>query len=126
MNLRVLALALANLQQFEALFEDEGISTITAPDGETISLFDLKMLYEQRVKLPLEEAIAVEAGLYNSANGYAHDDPFIIRTVRHLCEISGMDYQEPPLEFLSMPEISHSSTPLRFLGGLREHRFHVS
>jgi hypothetical protein len=95
MELTVLAALLENLQQFEALFEDEGIETITGPDGTRYNLFDIKRIYGFRFLLDRKEAIAIEVSLYHSSNGHRPDDPYILGILRHLCEISGTAYKEP-------------------------------
>jgi hypothetical protein len=113
MDLRVLAMMLANLQQFEALFETEGIDTITTPGGEIVNLFDLKDLYGQRHMLDITDAVAIEVSLYYSANGKGADDPAVIGSLRRLCEITGTEYKEPSLELLAN---TGSSFPLQFFG----------
>jgi hypothetical protein len=54
-----------HLQSFEALFETEGIDTITGPDGTVYTVFDLRRLYDMRLGLlaPLR-ARAIELFLY--------------------------------------------------------------
>jgi hypothetical protein len=98
MDLRVLAQVLGNLQQFEALFETEGTETITAPGGERINLFDVKKLYEQRYLLPWEDAMVIEVALYHSANGHDPDNPRVIDILRELCQRTGTEYEEPPIQ----------------------------
>jgi len=100
MDLGALAAVLSHLQQFEALFEDEGTDTITAPDGERICLHDVRKLYDQRYLLPRDDAVILEVSLYHSANGYLPDDPHIISILRQLCILTGTDYQDPAPQFL--------------------------
>jgi hypothetical protein len=64
MDHRVLRELLRNLQLFEALFETEGIDTLTGPDGEEYCLFDLRRLYACRVHLSQRQCQAVELFLY--------------------------------------------------------------
>jgi hypothetical protein len=56
---------LRNLQHWRGLFEDEGTSTLTAPDGEVFCLQDLQDLYDHRHALPSLQAQAVELCLYH-------------------------------------------------------------
>lgn len=111
MELVVLAHFLENLQQFEALFETEGIETVIGPDGTRYNLFDIKDLYGRRFFLPREEAVAIEVSLYHSANGHKADDPYILSILRKLCEVAGVEYKEPELVLLS------NSSTLNLLGG---------
>jgi hypothetical protein len=99
-NLVVLGRVLENLQQFQALFEDEGVYTITAEGGEVISLFDVRRIYEARYLLPMEEAVAIEVSLYHGANGHNADSPYIIGILRRLCVAAQVDYEEPPVNVL--------------------------
>lgn len=117
MRLDVLAAVLANLQQFEALFEDEGTDTLTAPDGERISLHDVRHLYARRFLLPLEEAVTLQVSLYDGANGYEPGHPHIIAIVRRLCELTGTEYEEPPLPSFLESLRGGSGGSLTFLGG---------
>jgi len=61
---RVLRELLRNLQLFEALFETEGVDTLTGPDGVEYCLFDLKRLYGCRFHLSQRQRQAVELFLY--------------------------------------------------------------
>jgi len=112
MELVVLAAFLENLQQFEALFENEGIETVTGPDGQRYNLFDLKNIYGRRFLLDQEEAVAIEVSLYHSANGHKPDDPYILDILRKLCVLADIEYQEPELVLLS-----HTGPELKLLGG---------
>ena len=60
MNVTVLRELFRNIQQFKALYETEGIDSITSPDGEEISLWDLLYLYEQLPLLPRRQHQAIE------------------------------------------------------------------
>lgn len=112
MELVVLAAFLENLQQFEALFENEGVETVTGPDGQRYNLFDIKGIYGHRFLLPQEEAVAIEVSLYHSANGHKPDDPYILGILRKLCTLSGIEYEEPDLVLLS-----NTGAELSLLGG---------
>lgn len=57
---------LRNLQAFEALFEAEGIDTITSPDGEEWCLYDLQYLYRCRTLLSPRQQQAIELCLYDN------------------------------------------------------------
>lgn len=92
----MLAHAMAALQEFEALFEDEGTSVLPAPGGEEISLFDLKKLYDQRHLLEMEEAMAIELHFYHDNDG---DNPEAMAALRRLCELTKTEFEEPSLEF---------------------------
>lgn len=96
----MLAHAMAALQEFEALFEDEGTSVLPAPNGDEISLFDLKKLYGQRHLLEMEEAMAIELHFYH---GNDAANPEALAALRRLCELTKTVYEEPSLEFFSAP-----------------------
>jgi hypothetical protein len=113
MELVVLAALLTHLQQFESLFETEGVETITGHDGQQYNLFDIKRLYGYRFFLSQEEAVAIEVSLYHSANGHKPDDPYILAILRKLCIAAGVEYREPELVLLN----SNVSGELRLLGG---------
>ena len=49
-----------NLAQWRALYESEGLDTITDPDGEEISLFDIEYLYDNLDKLPKRQRQSIE------------------------------------------------------------------
>lgn len=50
-----------SLEQFRALYQDLGIDTITGPDGESWSLWDLEYLYEESQRiLPTKQARTIE------------------------------------------------------------------
>ena len=55
-----------NLAQWRALYESEGLDTITGPDGDEISLFDIEYLYDNLDKLPKRQRQSIE--LYLVAN----------------------------------------------------------
>lgn len=57
---------LRNLQAFEALFENEGIDTITGPDGQDWNLWDLRYLYECRTLLSPRQQQAIELCFYEN------------------------------------------------------------
>lgn len=62
---RVLRELFRHLQAFEALHETEGIDAITGPDGTTYSIYDLRRLYDSRLRLlPPRRAQAIEFFLY--------------------------------------------------------------
>ena len=111
MDLVTLGRVLENLQQFQALFEDEGNDSIIAPDGQVISLFDVRKVYEARLLLPMDDAVAIEVSLYHGANGHNADSPYIIGILRRLCEVARFDYEEPPVSVLG------SGNELILLGG---------
>jgi DNA-directed RNA polymerase specialized sigma24 family protein len=64
MDHRVLRELLRNLQLFEALFETEGVDTLSGPDGMEYCLFDLQRLYGCRFHLSQRQRQAVELFLY--------------------------------------------------------------
>lgn len=51
---------LRNLQAFRAAYESDGVDSITAPDGQVWSLFDVEHIYEHRVKLSPRQKQAIE------------------------------------------------------------------
>ena len=92
MRLDTLASFIGNLQQFAAFQEDESIDTITAPGGERYSLWDIRRIYDQRVLLPCDEAVAIEVGLYHSRSDRAQVD----RTSSESCVTSAMSLTSLP------------------------------
>lgn len=54
-----------NLAAFQSLYESEGVDTVTDPDGNEWSLWDIKYVYEWSLStLPKRQAQAVEYFLY--------------------------------------------------------------
>lgn len=54
-----------HLQEFEELFQSEGIDTLNGPDGASYSIFDLRQLYDIRDRvLAPQRARAIELFLY--------------------------------------------------------------
>ena len=49
-----------NLQEWDSLYQSEGIDTITGDDGQSYSLWDLKYLYGHLGKLPKRQHQAIE------------------------------------------------------------------
>lgn len=49
-----------NLAQWRALYESEGLDTITDPEGEEVSIFDIEYLYENLDKLPKRQSQSIE------------------------------------------------------------------
>lgn len=49
-----------NLAQWRALYESEGLDTITDSDGEEISIFDIEYLYDNLDKLPKRQKQSIE------------------------------------------------------------------
>lgn len=49
-----------NLQAWRALYEAEALDSITGPDGEGWSLWDVEYLYRQLPVLPLRQRQAIE------------------------------------------------------------------
>src|ERR1035437_5147163 len=49
-----------NLAQWRSLYESEGLDSITGPDGEEISLFDIEYLYDNLDKLPKRQRQSIE------------------------------------------------------------------
>lgn len=63
-DLGVLRELLRNLQQFEALYESEGLDSVRAPDGQDWSIHDLQYLYSCRTLLSPRQQQAIELCLY--------------------------------------------------------------
>ena len=62
---RVLREFIRHLQEFEALFQTEGIDSLNGPDGASYSIFDLRRLYDIRHELlSPQRARAIEYFLY--------------------------------------------------------------
>lgn len=62
---KLLIRILRNLQFFYSLYINEGTDTLTGPDGDIYSIFDLMSLYEKRTALlSPQRAKAVEYVLY--------------------------------------------------------------
>jgi len=53
-----------NLQAFRAVFEAEGVETLSGPDGQVWNLWDLEYLYEQIVFLPPRQRQAIQLCLF--------------------------------------------------------------
>jgi hypothetical protein len=65
-NVGVLRELFRHLQAFQALFESEGLDTITGPDGTDYHLADLEYLYSCRVRLSPRQRQAIELCLYSN------------------------------------------------------------
>jgi len=65
-DLSVLRELLRNLQAFESLHETDGIDTITDPQGQEWSLWDLQYLYGCRRLLSARQKEAIELCLYRN------------------------------------------------------------
>lgn len=94
---RVLRELFRHLQEFEALFQAEGIDSLTGPDGTVYSLFDLRRLYDMRViLLPRQRARAIEMFLYEDmreqdaavAMGLSPDTPVAIYATQGLKQLA--------------------------------------
>lgn len=60
MDVTILRELFRQIQQWKALYETDGIDSLTGPTGEEISLWDLLYLYEQLPKLPKRQHQAIE------------------------------------------------------------------
>ena len=94
---RVLRELFRHLQEFEALFQTEGIDTVTGPDGTGYSVFDLRRLYEIRHKiLSPQRARAIEKFLYEDmreqdaalAMGLSRETPVAIYATQGLKQLA--------------------------------------
>lgn len=63
-DVKVLRELFRNLQAWQALFESEGIDTITAPDGRDYHLADIEYLYSCRTLLSPRQRQAIELCLF--------------------------------------------------------------
>lgn len=86
-----------HLQEFEALFESEGIDALIGPDGTIYSIFDLRRLYDKRYELlSLQRARAIEFFLYldlreqdaAEAMGLSRETPVAIYATQGLKQMS--------------------------------------
>jgi DNA-directed RNA polymerase specialized sigma24 family protein len=55
-----------NLQALESLYESDGIDTITTPDGQEWTVWDLQYLYDCRARLSPRQSQAIELCLYRN------------------------------------------------------------
>ena len=94
---RVLRELFRHLQEFEALFQTEGIDTISGPDGTTYCIFDLRRLYDIRdALLSRQRSKAVEFFLYLDmreqdaalAMGLSKDTPVAIYATQGLKQLA--------------------------------------
>jgi predicted DNA-binding protein (UPF0251 family) len=94
---RVLRELFRHLQEFEALFQTEGIDTVTGPDGTGYSVIDLRRLYEIRHRLLTpQRARAIEMFLYKDmreqdaalAMGLSRDTPVAIYATQGLKQLA--------------------------------------
>ena len=106
MDHRVLRELLRNLQLFEALFETEGIDTLTGHDGVEYCLFDVQRLYGFRFYLSQRQREAVELFLYQDlrerevakAMGVSEANPVAIyatQGLRRLAQIYDNGFEVP-------------------------------
>lgn len=99
---------LRHLQQWQGLFEDEGIYALTGPDGEDFCLQDIQLLYGMRYQLTPDQATAIELLLYHDMPPeYAGPASMLLHCdegVRALCDmyngIFGSAQAEQQLSFL--------------------------
>jgi DNA-directed RNA polymerase specialized sigma24 family protein len=66
MDVGTLRELLRNLQAFQSLHEDFGITEITGPEGVVYSLYDIEYLYECRQRLSPRQRQAIELFLYRN------------------------------------------------------------
>lgn len=88
-----------HLQEFEALFESEGIDALIGPDGTIYSIFDLRRLYDKRYELlTLQRARAIEFFLYldlreqdaAEAMGLSRETPVAIYATQGLRQLAAV------------------------------------
>lgn len=83
MSVGVLRELLRNLQAFRALYESEGVDTLTGPDGDSYSLWDLEALYRKVDDLPPRQKEAIDLFLIQNIKekeaavmmGVSHTNP---------------------------------------------------
>lgn len=94
----VLRELIRNLQQWEALFADEHIDTITGPDGSVYHLSDIQYLFECRTLLSPRQRQAIELCLYQDTKekdatlimGVSRTNPvamYATNGLRRICEM---------------------------------------
>lgn len=66
MDVDTLRALFRNLQAFQSLREERGVTEITSPEGETYSIFDIEYLYESRSLLSPRQRQAIEWFLYEN------------------------------------------------------------
>jgi DNA-directed RNA polymerase specialized sigma24 family protein len=87
-----------NLQQWEALFADEHIDSITGPDGSVYHLADVQYLFECRTLLSPRQKQAIELCLYRDTKekdasllmGVSQTNPvamYATNGLRRICEM---------------------------------------
>lgn len=66
MTVRILRELIRHLQAWRALYESDGIDTITGPDGQTYCLHDVEYLYQCRTLLSPRQSEAINLFLYQN------------------------------------------------------------
>jgi predicted DNA-binding protein (UPF0251 family) len=93
----VLRELIRHLQGFEALFQTEGIDTVTGPDGTEYSVIDLRRIYDIRYELlSPQRARAIEMFLYEDmreqdaalAMGLSRETPVAIYATQGLKQLA--------------------------------------
>lgn len=94
---RVLRELFRHLQEFEVLFQTEGVDALNGPDGTSYSIFDLRKLYDIRNELlSPQRARAIEYFLYRdmreqdaaAAMGLSRETPVAIYATQGLKQLA--------------------------------------
>lgn len=95
MDVAILRELFRNLQAFQALREDCGVTELPGPSGETYSIYDIEYLYGCRTMLSRRQCQAIELFLYENIRerdvarrmGVAETNPIAIYATQGLSRL---------------------------------------